>query len=293
MTIALERFIADLEQDRSLYQPDRMRQRLEVLDRLDALVANGISFAPGAHAANAGIDRRARRLYDKLELANLELYESIRSEIQNGAGPGILLHWANESRPDVSASGRVSGQGYDYLDELISGVLQLEKPRVETFHLEPEMVFYQPTPARHIFNMIGRIALSEHDTLIDLGSGLGHVPLLTAICTSARCIGIELEAAYVDSARQSADALKLRKASFIQQDARTADLSGGTVFYLYTPFVGAILGSVLDLLRQEAASREIRVCTFGPCTAMVAEERWLEADGAIEADRVAVFYSCD
>ena len=40
--------------------------------------------------------------------------------------------------------------------------------------------------------------------------------------------------------------LKLERVTFIQQDARAADFSGGTVFYLYTPFTGSILRSVLD-----------------------------------------------
>jgi hypothetical protein len=291
MTIALERLISELEEDRSLGLPDRVRQRLEALDRLDVFLSNGELLAVGAQHVNAGIDLRARSIYSKLELANLELYKSIRAEIQQGAGAGTLLHWANESSRGGGASGLANGQGYDYLDELISGVLHLEKPEVEAVQLEPEMVFYQPTPARHIFDLIDRIALSEHDVLVDIGSGLGHVPLLTAICTGARCVGIELEAAYVNSAQKSANALKLRNATFIQQDARAADLSVGTVFYLYTPFVGAILRAVLDLLRQEAARREIRVCTFGPCTATVAKEHWLQADGATEADRVAVFCS--
>jgi hypothetical protein len=72
------------------------------------------------------------------------------------------------------AADLVNRSGYDYLDELISGVLQLEEPSAEVVQLEREMVSYQPTPARHIFDFIGRAALTERDFLIDLGSGLGH-----------------------------------------------------------------------------------------------------------------------
>jgi len=79
--------------------------------------------------------------------------------------------------------------------------------------------------------------------------------------------------------------------TFLQQDARVADLSDGTVFYLYTPFTGTILRSVLDALRQEAANREILVCTFGPCTPIVAKEPWLAAVDPIEVNRIAIFRS--
>lgn len=291
MTIALERLITELEEDHSLSRPDQVRRRLEVLDRLDGLGLNGDLSAAGAERAKTGIDGRARRLYEQLELANLELYKSIREEIQRGAGAGALLHWTNELGRRRGAEDRVKGEGYDFLDELISGVLQLKKPEQEAAQMEAEMVFYQPTPARHIFDLLARTALSEHDVFVDLGSGLGHVSLLVAACTSARCVGIELEGAYVGSARQCTNELKLRNVTFFQQDVRATDLSEGTVFYLYTPFVGAILRTVLDSLHREASRRKIRVCTFGPCTAAVAGERWLRTDSATEPDKVAVFHS--
>ena len=41
-------------------------------------------------------------------------------------------------------------------------------------------------------------------------------------------------------------------------------MSCGTIFYLYTPFLGTILRGVLDSLRREAASREIRVLVRQP-----------------------------
>jgi 16S rRNA A1518/A1519 N6-dimethyltransferase RsmA/KsgA/DIM1 with predicted DNA glycosylase/AP lyase activity len=155
------------------------------------------------------------------------------------------------------------------------------------------MVFYQPTPARHIFHMIAVTALTASDVLVDLGSGLGHVPLLVSTCTGASSVGIEVEASYVERARQCAQRLNLNRVAFIHQDARAADLSGGTIFYLYTPFTGSTLRCVLNLLRREAATRRIRICTYGPCTSVIAEESWLVATAAPATDRISVFSSCD
>jgi len=171
--------------------------------------------------------------------------------------------------------------------------LQFDEPDAEVAELAAEMVFYQPTPARHILDLLGRLALTERDVLVDIGSGLGHVPLLASIRWGARSVGIELLAAYVDCARRSARALNLTNVTFVQQDARSADYSSGTVFYLYTPFIGTILRAVLDSLRREASGREIRVCTYGPCTSTVAEEPWLEVVGTVETDRTAIFHSRD
>jgi hypothetical protein len=275
MTRALLRLVEELEQDRSLDEPDRLSLRVEALDRLEV-------YLNGDQSTEEVIYHRARALSARLEAANSELYRAIRREIQNGAGRDTLLSWTHKS-------GVVQGEGYDFLDELIVGVFEFEEPGVEPVPLAPEMVFYQPTPARHIFDLIDRTALTGRDVLVDLGSGLGHVPLLASICTPARSIGIELKSAYIDCARRSAHGLNLNNVTFLQQDAREADFSAGTVFYLYTPFTGTILRAVLDSLRREASRRQIRICTFGPCTLTIAEEQWLEANGPLYMDRIAVF----
>jgi hypothetical protein len=288
---ALRSLIAELEEDGSLEQPDRVRSRLEALDRLEACILFGDSSQAGAECGEGEIYRRAKALYSKLERINFDLYEAMRNEIQRGAGHALLDRAIAESGPGLGAAGGVNAESYDYLDELVSGVLRLQDPKARTVELDEEMVHYQPTPARHIFDFVSRIGLCDRDMLVDFGSGLGHVPLLAGICSGARCIGIELEAALVACARQCAGELKLSHVTFIEQDARGVDLRSGTVFYLYTPFTGTILRAVLDSLRKEAASREFRVCTFGPCTGIVAGEPWLERDRVLEGSGVAVFRS--
>lgn len=282
MTDARHGLIEALEQDLSLVESGRLRQRVEALDRLEACFPE-----MPEDGGDGELPRRASAIRARLEAVNRELWQAIRREIQAGAGRHGLLPWL----PGDDASDRESGEGYDHLDELVGGVLQFEQPGDAVAELAAEMVFYQPTPARHVFDLIERIALDRRDVLVDLGSGLGHVPLLAAICTEARCVGIELEAAYVDGARRSAEVLNLANATFIRQDARAADLSAGTVFYLYTPFTGTILRTVLDALRREAASRSIRVCSYGPCTAIIAGESWLECTDPLDTDRVAIFRS--
>jgi hypothetical protein len=279
----LHTLIAELERDRWLEEPDRLRERITALDQLEIYVLDTPGQAAGAEAEiRAGLYGQARRIYARLEALNGELYTTIRRDIQRGAGAARLLEWA-------PALGQ-TGDGYDELDVLINGVLQFAQPSAEIAGPAAEMVFYQPTPARHIFELIARAGLSERDILVDLGSGMGHVPLITAICTGARTSGIELEAAYVECARRCARELNLDNVTFIQQDARAADLSGATLFYLYTPFSGTILRDVLAALRHEAARREIRICTYGPCTPTIAEERWLEPDGPPQTDRITVFH---
>jgi hypothetical protein len=320
----LERFVGQLEKDLALLNPDRLRQRLEALDKLDASfpemarpevhrpeirgpeIRSPEIRSPEIHRpeirgpemqgaeinspGRAGLARRAKFIRDRLESQNRELYEAIRDEVRRGAGRLALLRWVDLSREYRDAA---SGMGFDFRDDLICGVLQLEQPEEGQLGREAEMVFYQPTPARHIFNLIGLTALAAEDVFVDIGSGLGHVPLLISICTDARAIGIELEGAYVERARQCAERLNLDRVALFEQDARAADYSGGTVFYLYTPFSGAMLQAVLDRLEHEAGSRPIRICTYGPSTSVIADQPWLRATSTPKTDRITVFDSRD
>ncbi len=279
MTNALERLLTQLEIDTALAAPHQFRQRLDALDQLDACL-------PHAYPTDPNLIHRAQALTARLEAANDALYASVRAEIQRGSRPDILLQCIPSSQ---SAADPVTGMAYDHLDELIAGVLQFEEPGDELIPRQAEQVFYQPTPARHIFSLIDLTALSAADVLVDLGSGLGHVPLLVSICTAARSIGIELEPAYITCARQCVHSLNLNRVAFLQQDARVADLSTGTVFYLYTPFTGSILRTVLKRLQCEAEARPIRVYSYGPCTAVLAAEPWLTHAAPPDPNQVTVF----
>jgi len=286
LTGTLHRLLQQLDNDPSLLEPNRLRQRLEALDRLDAYLPYPESLPPALHL-------RAQTIAANLEAVNLALYDSIRHEIQRGTQPEAFLQCIHRQAESEEAAGPANNMGYDYLDELLAGVLQFEEPTTALIQTEPEIVPYQPTPARHIFDLLAAADLTASDVLVDLGSGLGHVPLLASICTPAHSIGIELELAYVDRARQCAHSLNLSRATFLQQDARTADLSFGTVFYLHTPFTGSILRRVLDLLMLEAAKHPIRICTYGPCTSLIADEPWLQSNAPPQTNRIALFLPRD
>ncbi len=259
-----------LEADSSLFKPDQLRRRIDALDRLDACPP----------------EPRADALRARLEAANAAVYEDIRSLIRQGSARDALLPWIERCADPPQTT--PIGLHFDCLDELIGGVLQLREPRGALIP-GPEMVFYQPTPARHILEMLRICALTQDDTLLDLGSGLGHVPILASLLSDAQCIGIELEPAYIATARECARSLNLRRATFIQQDAREADLSAATVVYLYTPFTGSILDTVLHNLQRQSEHRPLRICTFGPCTQTVASQPWLMPGAAPASDRVALF----
>jgi hypothetical protein len=283
-------FPAGLAANDSLFGPGGLRDRLVALDNLDAAFGN--SEAP-ANDEHGRVLRQANSVRARLEAANAELYRSIRSEVLDG-WPHTLLRWIRAAETRIAKTqgepgDPIPGFGYDYWDELVSGILQLREPRKPILDPEPEMVFYQPTPVRHILQLMKASGLSERDTLVDLGSGLGHVPLLVSMLTGARGLGVEVEAAYVASAEECARRLRLSRVGFIRDDARGADLSCGTVFYLYSPFTGSMLADVLGRLRDESMRRPIKICSLGPCTPTIAKEIWLKAGTPLDPGRIAVF----
>jgi Histone methylation protein DOT1 len=279
LTKDLQELITQLEGDSFLFAPDQVRRRIDALDELDAHLG-------GSGPDVASQDERVRVLRAKIEAANSEQYESVRREIRRGGRADALLRLLSD------AGDPAAGLSYDYMDELVSGVLQLREPDRGDVHPGHEMVFYQPTPVRHILQMIRVSGLGADDVLVDLGSGLGHVALLATMLTGCVSYGIEVEEAYVACARECAESLGLGRVRFVQEDARIADFSAGTVFHLYTPFTGTMLANVLERLWSESARRPIRICMLGPCTSVVAEAPWLIASSTRpDVGQIALFRS--
>jgi hypothetical protein len=286
----LHALLSLLEADDFLILPGQLRKRLVALDDLDAGFG-GFDCEDSETCTFSCLHRRAKALRLRLEAANAALYQSVRSDIVRGGQPRALLRWLKEAGSDHEPRRPLPRLGFDYRDELVSGVLQLPEPGEPDLQLSPEMVPYQPTPVRHILHLIATAMVAEDDVFVDLGSGLGHVPLLVSMMTGAKSLGIEMQAAYVVSARKCAQSLQLRRVQFIAQDARDADLSRGSVFYLYSPFKGSILDDVLGALRKESRHRPIKICSLGPCTHRVSDETWLKTSEFSNSESIAVFDS--
>ena len=125
-----------MEQDRSLHDPRHLRQRSEALDQLDAVLSDGQPIAPL-------LRQRATAVYAELEIINRKLYDSIRRDIQRGNGAATLLEWMPDSDAAANPTNHV---GYDYLDELLSGILQFQQPSPQLVPRDSEMVRISPLP---------------------------------------------------------------------------------------------------------------------------------------------------
>jgi SAM-dependent methyltransferase len=182
--------------------------------------------------------------------------------------------------------------GYDGLDAVVHGLLLADAVPQESGVRTAEMVQYEATPARAVLDMIDRAPIGADDLFYDLGAGLGHVALLVALLTGATVRGVEIEPSFCAYAQRQAQNLGLESVSILCSDARAIDYDDGTVFFMFTPFRGAVMDEVLDRLRDATAGRSARVCTFGSCTLRVAQEGWLRSlDGNADHEfKVAIFW---
>jgi hypothetical protein len=243
---------------------------VHVLDRLRYLEEGA-----GLPADLQGLAARASALRQRLEATNERVLRRLRGRISSGryTPEGLRRAFARYAGPPGGTG------GYDALDLLVGGLLDVGTLPEESAVREPEMVAYQPTPARAILELLEQANLGPDDILFDLGSGLGRVVILVALLSGAQARGVEFEPVYCEYAGRCARSLNLPGVEFLQADAREARLADGTVFFMFTPFRGALLRQVLDRLRAQARERPIRVCTYGPCTAEVAGASWLRPGG--------------
>lgn len=281
----------------ALFIPANFSARAECLDFLEVEVIDRLEGLQRLEQPGREVDdllRSAAALKAQLEGIDESLFKQLRQKIASGSLTGAKLREVLVETAGVNSSAASQpDEGYDVLDQLVNGLLLAEPAPEASGPMEAEMIFYQPTPARIVLEMLDQVELHPQDVFFDIGSGLGQVCMLVRLLGGIRVRGIEVEAAYCDYARRCAKRLNLAQVEFINADARAADYSTGSIFFMYSPFKGQMLARVLEMLGLEARKRVIRLYTFGPCTAQVTQESWLERlDGQGEReDRLAVFRS--
>jgi precorrin-6B methylase 2 len=109
-------------------------------------------------------------------------------------------------------------------------------------------IHYVPTPEAVVEAMLSLGRVTSADVVYDLGSGDGRIPIEAARKYGARGVGVELDPALVQRARENAAAAGVAdKVTFIQADLFRTDLSEATVVTLFlSPSVNFRLRSKLQ-----------------------------------------------
>jgi SAM-dependent methyltransferase len=276
----IEEDIKAIEQNAAIFEERNFAGRADAIDFLNFHVTDRIEGLLHQSQPAEPFDvlmTRAEKLKCRLEEIDKDLFSRCREKIKSRdcAGPKFLDMIAENVYPMDGATNARNQIGYDNLDFFINGLLYNGDVPETTLLLAPEMVFYQKTPARIVFELTRLAQLTPGDVFFDIGSGLGQAVLLVHLISDTTAKGVEYEPAYFEYANTHAALLSLGNVAFINADARDADYSGGTVFFMYTPFEGKMLEDMLNVLEKEAQKRTIKIFTYGPCSPIVARQSWL------------------
>ncbi len=269
--------IAALEQDSSLLLPESLNEREQAFTLL-AFLGDLLEeqAGPDAAADAAALRARMEALSSRFEAATARLADGVRRSLCAGELRGAPLR----ALLDRFTAYRANAAGflhlnYEPVDVLVGALLGLDRPIPEELPRERDMVHLEFSPVSVVLEMVDRLALGPGDLFVDLGAGLGQVVLLYHLLTGVPARGIERQPSYCAAAREMAAEFAAPGIEFVAADARQADCHQGSAFYLFTPFHGAVLQSVLDRLRATAGRPGARICTYGPCTVEVARQSWL------------------
>jgi hypothetical protein len=204
-------------------------------------------------------------------MENMDELDVLRERVRDGECRGAIFRGMVEERISIDHG----ETGYDDLDEFVNDLMFVGEMPMHTVELESEMVEYYKTPARIVFELTAHMEFGAGDVFYDLGSGLGQVAMLTNLLTGVKARGVEFEPAYSRYAQDCAAGLHLDNVSFVTGDVREMDISDGTIFFLFTPFRGEMLQTVLTKLKTVPGP--VRILACGPCIEEVARQDWLAA----------------
>jgi hypothetical protein len=231
---------------------DELRALIERGDASDRAFVDAVVRMewPRASEAERG---RLRELHTAVKATSLRRHAALRAQITAGALRGQALRRRFDDAPPFER------------DHFVEEVLGIAYPPLDEAALGPELTPYSPSGYDEIVHAFDKAVLGAGDRLVDLGSGMGKVVLLATLLNGATSTGIECDGTLVELARSAAHELRLGDIVFQHGDARHAATEDAAVVFMYLPFTGAVLATVLrrlidDGLRAAPRARRRFLC---------------------------------
>jgi predicted RNA methylase len=187
-------------------------------------------------------ERRAelRELHDAIRAAAHEKHAALRTRIASGIlrGRSLREHFDEMARLER--------------DHYVEEVLGIAYPPLDEPELERELVPYSPSGYDEIVHALDMVELAAGDRFFDIGSGTGKAVMLAALLCGARSSGIECNVSLIELARRASADLGIEDAKFVHGDARDTAFDHADVFFMYLPFTGRALATVMAHLLERA-----------------------------------------
>jgi SAM-dependent methyltransferase len=140
----------------------------------------------------------------------------------------------------------------------------------------------------HIRKILRVVSPGPEDMFYDIGCGMGRILCVAAQQPVRKCVGVELQEPLCEIARRNAASLRGRKApiEIVRGDATTADLSDGTIYFMFNPFGPETLRDTLANIRGSLSHnpRDIKVVYYHSKYQSVMDDmKWLVKVHAFES----------
>lgn len=208
---------------------------------VDAMIRMAFS-----RSSDDGEQRRLEALHEELRRAARASHAELRAAIANGSLRGTVLRKTFERVP------------FEERDHFVEEVLGIAYPPLDETAVEQDVMAYLPSGYGEIVHALDATHLGAKDCLVDVGSGAGKVVMLAALLAGASAEGIERDETLHDVAASAAQELGLIGTRFIHGDARDASFDHADVVFMYLPFTGAVLDTVLDRLGSAGRASRAR-----------------------------------
>jgi protein-L-isoaspartate O-methyltransferase len=147
-------------------------------------------------------------------------------------------------------------------DAFVDRALSLEPAPDDGPELPRGGVPYLPCPVDTLCRVLEQAQVDSRDVFVDVGSGAGRTAALVQLLTGATVHGIEVQRRLLEASLDLMKRLRLHRFSATWGDAaaKAECLAQGDVFFMYCPFGGSRLETLLGSLARVARTKDIRLC---------------------------------
>ncbi len=220
----------DLDSLRTLLDTDRASDRAFV----DALIRVGWS-----RTSDAAERAELEQLHAATRAAALRSHGELRAQVASGSLRGAALRRCFDDLPLLER------------DHFVEELLGIAYPPLDEPQLARDLVGYSPSGYDEIVHAFDVTGLAACHSFQDLGCGLGKAMLLAALLNGAVSAGVDCNALLCEQGQRSARELGLDEVRFQHGDAREAPLAEADVSFMYLPFTGDALSTVLARLMAQ------------------------------------------
>jgi len=201
---------------------------------------------------------------------------------KSGFAAVVTWCWHRTSRLGAGRLKRYWNAAFD----LALGIdtVSVRQPNESTWPLGSENEGLGTIDYINLNRLVAIVKPKSEDVFVDIGCGRGRVLCVFARTKVKRVLGVEILESLAAKAMHNAGRLRGRRCHIdvVRCDAVDADLSSGTIYFMFNPFGEPTLRSVLDSIRRSVLDlpRSITIVYYHPKYLHTLEEtEWIFEDG--------------